>query len=502
MACQRATPRSMAWRVLPALVLAIYLVVGWATPGYAGDMETRKAWAHWLLQNGLTRAYENPRIDYPPASLYLFEAVALAHRAMEAGSRGQDRPGEDQAFTFLIKLPYLLFQVGATLAIVLVARVAGPRRAWLAAAAYGLNPAVAYDVAHLGQSDTGMGTFGVLGVGALVGGRPAPAGALLALAALSKPQTWVLLPLACLMLGRWHGRIGLGRAGLAGLVVVLLLLMPWLLTGRLDDLARLAENLRSPRGQSMNVISANAHNLWWLPTLARGRWIDVAEPLLGSLTYEQVALSLTAAWLGFCLLAARRLRQRADLYLVAAAASFGFFMLMVRAHENHGYLVLPFLAVAAATDRRRWPLYVLGTTGLLLNLALRDALLVGSWADMPASVHPAPVLVPALQVVNVGLNLLLLGLFARQLWAIVKHGQTGRKTSLAAWARIAAGVVAPAVASPGRWRLGRDVATRCQVPGPLQAEPRAESSALACRAERNSSRVHEIQPKCSCCPRF
>jgi hypothetical protein len=78
----------------------------------------------------------------------------------------------------------------------------------------------------------------------------------------------------------------------------------------------------------------------------------------------------------------------------------------VRAHENHLFMALPFLAVAWAFDRRYGLLFGLVSTSLLLNLGLHDPLLMGNWAAGPDPGQPLPSWVVAGQVVNVVLNLL------------------------------------------------------------------------------------------------
>ena len=53
----------------------------------------------------------------------------------------------------------------------------------------------------------------------------------------------------------------------------------------------------STRSTANSVISADAHNLWWLPTLARSEWIADADPLIGPISYRLVGLGLAAVWL-------------------------------------------------------------------------------------------------------------------------------------------------------------------------------------------------------------
>src|SRR5262249_22170909 len=115
----------------------------------------------------------------------------------------------------------------------LLVRRFGPGIAFGVAAAYALNPAVAYDVAHLGQTDPVHAAFALLSIGALVAGRPTAAGALIALAALTKPQAWILLPIVGIGLLVWYGRRGVLLGTLGGVVASAIVLLPWIVTGRL-----------------------------------------------------------------------------------------------------------------------------------------------------------------------------------------------------------------------------------------------------------------------------
>jgi len=164
--------------------------------------------------------------------------------------------------------------------------------------------------------------------------------------------------------------------------------------------------------------------------LIRWDWIDDSEPFIGPLSYRAVGFLLSLAWFGLCLFAAHRLRRRADLYLVAAALTFGFFLLMVRAHENHGYLAVPLLALAAALAPRWWPLCGLVSLTVLVNLVLRDPLLLGAYVSVPDPGQPAPPLLVAAQLGNVALNFVILGLFARALLRVETPGPIASTTEV------------------------------------------------------------------------
>jgi Gpi18-like mannosyltransferase len=310
-----------------------------------------------------------------------------------------------QTYTFLIKLPGIVFHPVVAGAIYLLVRRFGPGIAFGVAAAYAVNPAAAYDVAHLGQTDPVHAAFALLSVGALVGGQPLAAGALIALAALTKPQAWILLPVVGIGQIVWHGRRGALLGTLGGLVASAVVLLPWIVTNRLHHAERFFEALDN-KSVYAQALTAQAHNLWWIPTLVEWRFINDWEPLIGAISYRVVGLTLVLALVTLVISRLPRLRPRDRLFSYVGLLIVGWFIVTVRAHENHLFMALPFLAVAWALDRRFGIVFGLVSASLLLNLALHDPLLVGNVAAGPDPGSDLPVWVLVAQIANVLLNLL------------------------------------------------------------------------------------------------
>ena len=157
-----------------------------------------------------------------------------------------------------------------------------------------------------------------------------------------------VLPLVGGLVLRQGGLRGVVAAGMAGAVAALAVAFPYWRHGTLGELIGL------PRAIStvMPVVTANAHDVWWLLSDGALRWPLDQEPFLGPLSYRLVAVALVG---GFALLALARALREPSLGAVFAAGAFtgfGFFMAMTQVHENHMYVVFPLLAVAAAVDRR------------------------------------------------------------------------------------------------------------------------------------------------------
>jgi dolichyl-phosphate-mannose-protein mannosyltransferase len=398
----------LTWGQLLAVLLVgvviVYVLIAALSPGYVSDIGTNKTWGRYIAREGIHNVYRIST-DYPPLLLYFFAAAGEVYERFVDPSFGERAMLASQLYTFLIKLPGIIFHPVIAGTIYLLVRRFGPGIAFGAAAAYALNPAVAYDVAHLGQTDPVHAAFALLSVGALVGGQPLAAGALIALAALTKPQAWILLPIVGIGLIVWYGRRGALLGTLGGIVASAVVLAPWIVTNRLHHAERFFDALEN-KSVYAQALTGQAHNLWWIPTLQEWRFINDWEPFIGSISYRVVGLSLVLALVALVVSRLPSLRPRDRLFSFIGMLVVGWFIVTVRAHENHLFLALPFLAVAWALDRRYGLVFGLVSVSLLLNLALHDPLLIGSAAAGPDPDSPLPVWVLVGQVSNVLLNLL------------------------------------------------------------------------------------------------
>jgi Gpi18-like mannosyltransferase len=398
----------LSWGQLLAVLLVgvvlVYLLIAALSPGYISDIGTNKVWGRQIAREGLYDIYRIST-DYPPVLLYFFGAAAEIYERFVDPSFAEKPMLASQLYTFLIKLPGIIFHPIVASAIYLLVRRFGPGVAFGVATAYALNPAVAYDVAHLGQTDPVHAAFALGSIGALVYGQPLAAGALIALAALTKPQAWILLPIVGLGLIFWYGRRGALLGTLGGAVASFVVLLPWIVTNRMHHAARFFEALNN-KSVNAQALTAQAHNIWWIPTLLEWRFINDWEAIVGPISYRLVAMAMVLALVVLVVQRMPRLRPRDRLFSYIGLLAVGWFVVTVRAHENHLFMAVPFLAVAWALDRRYGILFGLISASLLLNLALHDPLLVGNWAAGPDPGQPLPTWIVAGQVINVVMNLL------------------------------------------------------------------------------------------------
>ncbi len=369
---------------------------------YLGDITHYVYWTRLVTLEGVQSAYRGTWPEtyavYPPVTLYGYQAIGNVYRWLEDPTFDVERAQQSLVLLQLVKAAALAWHLLATAAIYLaVRRGAGARLASLAGGLYVANPAALYDVAHWGQPDGAHSAFSVLAVGLVGLGAPLLGWGAMALAALSKPQAWALLPLLVLATWRARGAGGvlrglLAAGGLSGVV-----LLPFLAAGTLGQFLSLPGTIATV----MPAVTADAHNVWWLVLRARGiepLFSNDAARLVGPFSYRAVAAGLVGLQFVFSYWLYWTARVR--LAEAAALGALGWFLFTTQAHENHLFFALPLLAIAwPARPRLLVPFAVLTVT-VLLNMALHDeVLLEGLGLDQGGS------LVAVLRTANAVVNL-------------------------------------------------------------------------------------------------
>lgn len=319
------------------------------------DLQLLLGWVKTIQTLGLSHVYENPQINYPPLSLYLLGAASwLAPRLPNV-------PYEP-ALIGLVKAPSLLADLFTATLLAYAAWTRSPRLGIILALAYVLNPAIWYNSAYWGQTDSIYTMWLVAAVIALERDHLPLAWIALTLALATKLQSILLVPL---MLGC---TISVRRLRtwvfclVAFFVTTLVLILPWLWTERLQDIWRLYTQLptEAPR------IDVSAYNWWYL--LLRGHVHPVSSelhPLNLPLTYQTVGILLFG---GFALLVTAVAIARRTYYLASATLALGLFLLLTQIHERYLFPTLALVALAAITVPRLRVLYVIVTLTFFFNL--------------------------------------------------------------------------------------------------------------------------------------
>jgi hypothetical protein len=379
--------------IAAALIAGAILRIAILPIGVTAIDESWRAWSYHAATAGPARMYgpkghtvslgdiEVP-VVYPPLALYELGIVGRVHLGLTDG-----RFPNDEGLTKTIKGAIVLLDAALTALIFAIVRRAGSARAaWWAAAAYWLNPAVLM-MTTLGYIDVALA---IPAVGALVAassGRPWLTGALLAAAVLTKPQGLFIAPAAALALwnaGDAHARMGrLVTAAASSAVAAAIVIAPNVAAGTTYHMLRSVAVLAGH-----DMLSGLAANVWWIVSYlfdvaaAGGRGLRAAllvhpQVLTHAYVMERgfpnprfVAVVLFGGAVVWALMTAVRAR---DLGLHAALAAFivtAYFTLSVQVHENHFFLVLPLLVIAAALRREFRPVLAALSVSYALNLYL------------------------------------------------------------------------------------------------------------------------------------
>src|SRR5712692_1307850 len=357
-----------------------------------------KVWSYNASREGVSRLYgvggspperrvlsylgAEATADYPPLTLYELGLVGRAYRLVMHGQFPNTT-----ALHVALKSPALLADSGfALLLYFVVRRRVGEAAARWATIAYWLNPGVVLDGAMLAYLDPQF----VLPIGASLvaasSGWPATAGALGAVALLTKPQAAVLGPAVAVAVwnGAEDGARALAAAAGAALLVAALAAGPIVAAGG-------GPNLLQAMGRfgAHDMLSGNACNLWWIVGYAvRVQYTIQDYGLWGALSRQTQILQISRFMevgypnprpIGAVLVlavmawAVWTARHSKDLWLTAALGAFlvhAYATLSAQVHENHLFAAVPLLAIAAAGRPRFVPILVTLSAIVALNLNL------------------------------------------------------------------------------------------------------------------------------------
>ncbi len=329
--------------------------------GFHYDTGTYKAWALKLSDPANAFAvYEDGYFaDYPPLYMYILAMIgALARWSGLADS---------SHFTALIKLPPLLCDIGVSLLLLRIARQQASPRPLLIASLYLFNPAIIFDTALWGQTDSLLLLLVLLGWQAWRKDRLVLASLALAASVAFKPQGAVfagVYGVAVILSAGWRRSL---LAAFAGALSFGLLILPFAWRRELDWIV----SLYMGTAATYDYLTVNAYNLW---ALLGWNWQKDAGELFGLRTQQWAMLLSAGLLLLIASLTGLRLRrtpveQRGDLMAWAfVLASIAFFVLAPRMHERYLLPVLPLLLLVL--QRRFDLLLVIGWSLLALaNMA-------------------------------------------------------------------------------------------------------------------------------------
>jgi len=380
-------PAARARRLWPALILLLLLAAGvrlhlawWK--GHLGDLLCFQAWA--VRDMEWTPFTREPPIripNHPPLYLSITRLLFWLHGALHLP--GNIRVPIDEfnlervrPITMLYKSPAILADLAAGIILFAWARKQGRR--WSAggvAAFYLFSPAILYDGAYYGQTDTILSMFLIAAVFAYCTRRPVMLAAALVLAVSLKAQAVCAVPVLLAAIAiEWrtvwalHVRHLLLATAItvAGVVV---------LAAVTDNLVQFYRGYFAVVGGEYAQTTLNAMNLWWLLTRPWNKTPSLRDfppdthRLLGLISYRTLGLLAFGCALAVIIWRWRLARRRPEsLVLACAAAAWAFFNLCTEMHERYSVPAVA-LSCAAVMWDRRWYLYgALASLTPMLNI--------------------------------------------------------------------------------------------------------------------------------------
>jgi len=382
-----AAPRRRRARflLLGTAAIGLYLIgnaLMFPLGGHPFDMGYEKLYAYVARTYGPAQLYFLPNVvslaglwggvpyieasfPYEPVVAYLFAGIGWLNSLMFAG--GGTFSLASVRLEYVIKAVNVVFGLADTALIYLILRKVGVSERWslIAAGIFLFNPAVWFSMSVWGQTHV-ISLFFVLAA-VLLAEYNLPVWAWLALAAgvLTRPQMLVFsLLLGIVFLRTFTWRQNLSAVSWTVILTFLALIPFTLATSPSLPVDIMLNNFRVQEAggnlKFLTTVSQDAYSIWPLVTYAAHgssgllrAFTPSSEPLVGSLTYQQVSqvLTLAAMLIVAGILAFwRRATEDPGGYLPLIALGIAtFLMLLTGLVATHFLLALPFLLLC-----RRW----------------------------------------------------------------------------------------------------------------------------------------------------
>lgn len=368
--------RTREGRVFLGLLTAALLVRGVLAPyhGFDTDLQDYVDWGlvmdrHFWHFYAVASAGNQPFYlipNYPPLSMYIFGLLDAAYFGLAhlAGQQPAALVTASHALSFVMKLPTIAADLGTIALLYLLARrLFSKRSALLVAAAYAFSPAILFDGALWGQTDSIFTFFLLLALAFATRRQGIWSGIFFGLAIMWKPQPALYAPLLLLYLWRWAGwKEALQSAG-STLATSLVICAPYLLPPDFE-LAILAKNVGV--WASAGHASDGAFNLWWLLGTER----SPAQPFLGPLSPTLLGWGVFLLILLLILASIWKDTAPQSLFFGAGLLGLSSFTFLTLQHERYLYPALALFLVAFLHSKQHLPLYLLASSTAFLNMLL------------------------------------------------------------------------------------------------------------------------------------
>lgn len=317
-------------QLIVILALGLFIrIIFIQIPGFGYDVGSWFAWSIRLDQVNLSNFYSD-RIftDYLPGYLYILKALGFLKSSFHI---------QDNLFYEILKLPSIISElITGALIYLILKQTKSIKIAFWGSIFFLLDPPIIFNGAIWGQID-GVLTLFLLGSVYFLKKRALIISSIIfSIAFLIKPQAIAIAPVFFLYLIRKFSLVNLIKITLPGIIVLILLTIPFFPTNPIG-------NLLQKLTQTSNeypYTSLNAYNFWGLI----GFW-KPDSIVWNSLSYQIWSYIL---FLGYWLIVAYLyLKRNISIYSLATLATLAFFFLPTRVHERYLYPALVFLIIAS-----------------------------------------------------------------------------------------------------------------------------------------------------------
>lgn len=272
---------------------------------------------------------------------------------------------ESNLYPALLKLPGIISDFGIAILIYkLIKTVKSEKSAILGALMFLFNPVVWYNSSVWGQTDPIINFFALLAFFYLLKRKLIPAIFFLAISFYIKISLAIFIPIFAIVaiMQRYNVREWLKSIGIT-LMVIGVATLPFSKGEPFGWLLNLYQH--NILGQQLQVITANAFNLW---AGIAGIHERPQSLMLGPLTYQAWGILLFIIAYIPTLISLYKKQDLKTLVWALAIASFGSFMLLTNMHERYLYPLFPVFTILAVLEVKLMPIYWIVSGINLLNL--------------------------------------------------------------------------------------------------------------------------------------
>lgn len=313
------------------------------------------SWSKAIAERGLGNIYSNPEVNNFPVVLYLLKAFTLFFSS-------------DTIDIFSInylKCFAIIFDF-ATLAVV-VSLLKKHNINLLLCLVLMFNPAFSYNTVIWGQVDSIHTFFVFVAVLFAINQKPLPALVFMLLAVNTKVQAAVFLPVILLLIFTTKALSSLRFTKVLIAVFVLLFIqliifLPFIVSG---NFGQTIHSLINSSVDFYPTLSRNAYNLWYLFFADP---LNTSDQMLFLLPFKLWGILLFVLFYGLIVfLFLKSKKGLAEIFLVLALVSLGFFFFNTQMHERYVHPVVLFAGLYAVFSKQ-YLVFIISSVAYLLNL--------------------------------------------------------------------------------------------------------------------------------------